>query len=155
MKEKTVCFTGHRDISGVKSLVIKHKLKCTIIKLIAEGYCYFVTGGALGFDTLAEQTILELQKNYPQIKLILVLPCISQANKWSKEDKMVYESIKRKADSVVYTSQNYFRGCMHKKNRYLVDSSSVCICYCTKKTGGTAYTIDYAQKKRLQIINLA
>ena len=72
-----------------------------------------------------------------------------------KEDKMVYESIKRKADSVVYTSQNYFRGCMHKRNRYLVDSSSVCICYCTKKTGGTAYTTDYAQKKRLQIINLA
>ena len=43
---------------------------------------------------------------------------------------------------------------MHKRNRYLVDNSSVCICYLTEATGGTAYTVDYAQTKNLTVINL-
>ena len=129
-------------------------MKTTIIDLIHQGYLYFGAGGALGFDTLAEKAVLELKKNYPQIKLILVLPCISQAKSWSSTDKEVYEQIKKKADKVIYTSQEYTRGCMHKRNRHLVDNSSVCICYLTKESGGTAYTVDYALKKGLSIINL-
>ena len=108
----------------------------------------------MGFDTLAEKTVLELRKTYPQIKLILVLPCISQAKSWSNTDKEVYEEIKKKADKVVYTSQEYTRGCMHKRNRHLVDNSSVCICYLTKENGGTAYTVNYALKRGLSVINL-
>lgn len=44
---------------------------------------------------------------------------------------------------------------MFKRNRHLVDNSSVCICYQTKETGGTAYTVEYARKHGLRIINLA
>ena len=43
---------------------------------------------------------------------------------------------------------------MHKRNRHLVDNSSVCVCYLNKENGGTAYTVDYAGKKGLEIINL-
>lgn len=155
MKEKTVCFTGHREIPFLKAGAIKHMLKKTLENLIERGYCYFGAGGALGFDTLAAQTVLELKSKYPQIRLILVLPCLSQADRWSDRDKAVYEDIKNRADKVVYTAQEYFKGCMHKRNRHLVDNSSVCICYLTRKTGGTAYTVDYADKNGLQVINIA
>ena len=66
-----------------------------------------------------------------------------------------YERIKALADKVVYTSQEYTKGCMHRRNRHLVDHSSVCVCYLTKKDGGTAYTVDYAEKQGLEIVNLA
>ena len=66
-----------------------------------------------------------------------------------------YERIKALADKVVYTSQEYTKGCMHKRNRHLVDHSSVCVCYLTKKDGGTAYTVDYAERQGLEVINLA
>lgn len=155
MKEKTVCFTGHREIPFLKAGAIKNMLKKTIEDLIERGYCYFGAGGALGFDTLAAQTVLELKSKYPQIRLILVLPCLSQADRWSDRDKAVYEDIKNRADKVVYTAQEYFKGCMHKRNRHLVNNSSVCICYLTRKTGGTAYTVDYADKNGLQVINIA
>ena len=56
---------------------------------------------------------------------------------------------------MVYTSQEYTKGCMHKRNRHLVDHSSVCVCYLTKKDGGTAYTVDYAERQGLEVINLA
>lgn len=154
-REKTCCFTGHRKIPPEKKDEITRQLKETLIRLIDKGFLYFGVGGALGFDTMAEQVVLSLKKEHPQIKLILVLPCTSQANAWSAEDKKVYQEIIRKADKVVYTSQEYFRGCMQKRNRHLIDCSSVCICYLTKDTGGTAYTVRYAISKGLRIENVA
>lgn len=155
MKDDTVCFSGHRKIPPEQVDALARRLRLTIINLIEDGYIYFLTGGALGFDTLAAQTILALRTNYPQIQLILALPCVSQADKWSSIEKATYEEIKESADKVVYTSEEHTKGCMHKRNRYLVDNSSICVCYLTESTGGTAYTVLYANKKKLNVINVA
>ena len=34
--------------------------------------------GALGFDTIAAQAVLSVKETYPEVKLILVLPCENQ-----------------------------------------------------------------------------
>ena len=155
MRAKTCCFTGHREIPLLQRHRIAKKLQQEIIKLIQEGVVYFGAGGALGFDTLAAQTVLRMKAQYSEIKLILVLPCESQADRWDEKDRRVYEEIKLKADKVKYTSIAYTSGCMHKRNRHLVDNSSVCVSYMTKNTGGTAYTVDYAKKNHVRVINLA
>lgn len=155
MKNKTVCFTGHRKIKEKDKDNIEDNLKTTVAELITKGYMYFGVGGALGFDTLAALTVLSLKKVYPNIKLILVLPCKSQTNGWQDKDKQIYEWIKIKADKVVYTSEEYSRGCMHKRNRHLVDNSSICVCYLTENKGGTFYTVEYAKSKNLKVINIA
>lgn len=155
MREKTCCFTGHRKLPFWGRRKVAAKLEKTIINLIDRGIRFFGAGGALGFDTLAAQTVLRLKKKYPDIKLILVLPCLTQARGWPTEDVEEYERIKAQADKVIYTAQEYTKGCMHKRNRHLVDHSSVCVCYLTKDNGGTAYTVDYAEKRGLEIINLA
>ena len=85
----------------------------------------------------------------------MVLPCRSQIRGWPQADIDIYEEIKRRADKVTYTSENYFRCCIQKRNRHLVDNSSICICYLTKPTGGTAYTVNYARRCGLQILNIA
>ena len=155
MKEKTCCFTGHRDIpSGAYQLIFK-KTEEMVESLIQKGYLYFGAGGALGFDTIAAFTVLKLKERYPNVRLILVLPCLAQTRGWSKEDVEIYEDIKSKADKVVYTSQEYTRGCMHKRNRHLVDNSSACTAYLTDSKGGTAYTVDYAEKHGLTVFNIA
>ena len=155
MKSKTCCFTGHRKIPGDELPQIKTKLKNTIIELINNGVIYYGAGGALGFDTLAALTVLELKQQYPQIKLILVLPCNNQTRNWRQSDIELYEIIKSQADKVVYTSEHYYSGCMQKRNRHLVDNSCYCICYKTHDTGGTAYTVKYATEKQLNILYLA
>ncbi len=155
MKLRTCCFTGHRHLPENQKEEIAERLEKAVVSLIHSGYLYFGAGGALGFDTLCAKTILRLRQSYPGIKLILVLPCVSQADRWHPEDKAVYREIMGQADKVVYTSQEYTRDCMFKRNRHLVDNSSVCICYQTKATGGTAYTVEYAKKRGLRIINLA
>ena len=155
MRGQTVCFTGHRKIPLVQLHTLKKRLRNEIISLVGQDYRYFGAGGALGFDTIAAQAVLDVKRDHPQVRLILVLPCLSQADRWSDNDKAVYEEIKDKADKVVYTSQEYTKDCMFKRNRHLVDGSSVCICYLTEQTGGTAYTVKYAKKNNLRVINLA
>lgn len=153
--EKTCCFTGHRNIPANEYEKIENTLEETIISLIKKGVCYFGAGGALGFDTMAALTILKLKEKYPHIKLILVLPCENQTYKWQQKDIDIYENIKSKCDKYVYTSKNYYNGCMFKRNKHLVNNSKYCICYLTKKTGGTAFTVNYAIKNDLTVINIA
>ncbi len=155
MKERTACFTGHRTIPFLQRRKIEKRTEEALIEAIKQGYRFFGAGGALGFDTLAAQTVLRLKKTYPKIKLILVLPCLSQTRGWRSEDIAEYERIKAAADKVVYTSQEYTRDCMFKRNRHLVDNSSLCIAYLMENTGGTAYTVDYARFKGLIIKNVA
>ena len=126
-----------------------------MIEAIEQGYRYFGCGGALGFDTLAAQTVLRLRETYPEIRLILVLPCRNQTRGWKQDDVAEYDRIIKAADKVTYTSEQYYSGCMHKRNRHLVDSSSLCICYLTEQSGGTAYTVNYARSLGLKIVNVA
>ena len=155
MKDQTACFTGHRTLPYFQKQIIKKKTKKVLIDAIEQGYRYFGAGGALGFDTLAAQTVLELKNEYPQIRLILVLPCHDQTRGWKEADVAEYERIMKAADKVTYTSEQYYSGCMHKRNRHLVDNSSLCICYLTEPSGGTAYTVNYARSLDLKIINVA
>ena len=140
LRAQTVCFTGHRRIPENELPIIKERLRENAVGLIERGYRFFGAGGALGFDTLAAQTVLELRAVYPQIRLILVLPCKGQTAKWSAHDVRVYDEILRQADKVVYLNECYTDGCMHERNRYLVDNSAVCVCYLRRDFGGTAYT---------------
>ena len=155
MINQTCCFTGHRKIPSDQLESVTQRLRDAVIASIKDGYLYFGAGGALGFDTLAAKIVLELRTIYPEIKLILVLPCLDQAEKWNEEDKEEYERIKSLADKVVYTSGNYFNGCMQRRNRHLIDNSSLCICYLTERIGGTAYTVNYAKDKGCMVVNLA
>lgn len=154
MRLQTACFTGHREIPAAERSGILREVTDTVRSLYERGYRTFCAGGALGFDTIAAQAVLALRKTYPDIRLHLILPCKNQAARWSAGDQTVYETIKAAADEVTYTAEEYTRYCMHVRNRRLVDESSVCICYLKKPTGGTAYTVNYAEQKGLQIVEI-
>ena len=155
MKNQACCFTGHRNIPAEKYPEIQRNLMFKIAELIQEGICHFYTGGAVGFDTMAALAVLKMKKEFPHIRLILVLPCRDQTRGWHEADKKIYGHILQQADKAVYVSENYDEDCMQKRNRYLADSSSVCVCYLTCSKGGTAYTVGYARQKGLRMINLA
>ncbi len=155
MKEKTVCFTGHRDIPAAVRKDVLKRLARTVGELYLEGYRTFCAGGALGFDTLAAAVVLVLRKKRPDVHLHLILPCADQAKGWQQADIDMYEAIKKEADEVTVVAPHYTRGCMHDRNRRLVDESAVCVAYMTKASGGTAYTVDYAKKQGLPVINIA
>ena len=154
MITQTCCFTGHRHIPTQDLPDLYPALSHAIQTLIQQGYRYFGSGGALGFDTLAAVEVLRLKKQFPHIRLILVLPYPRHWQRWKKADADQFQRILASADKTVWTSRRYERGCMAKRNRHLVDCSSACVCYLRRHPSGTAYTVEYAKKKGLSIVAL-
>lgn len=154
MREQTCCFTGHRDISTEVKPYIAKQLERILRNLIGEGIRYFGSGGARGFDLMAADAVLQLKKEFPHIRLIMVLSCRDQTLGWRGEDLRHYERVLSQADKVVYVQEKYTPGCMQKRNRHLVDNSSVCVAYCTREYGGTAYTVRYALRQSVKTMQV-
>ena len=153
-REMTCCFTGHRYIEAAKENIIKKRVEEEIENLIEKGVVYFGSGFARGFDLIAASAVLKL-KEKNKIWLIAVIPCKDQDKYWNNDERCFYDELLKKVDKTVILSEYYYNGCMYKRNRHLVDFSSYCICYKNKDSGGTAYTVSYAAKKGLNIINIA
>ena len=85
----------------------------------------------------------------------MALPCRNQDIKWSQDDKNTYQKLLAFADKIVYVSENYYDGCMEKRNIYLVEHSKFCIAYLKHMRSGTAQTVFIAKKQGLTIFNLA
>ena len=155
-RETACCFTGHREIATGDVDGIWERLKHEIERLYTQnGITIFYAGGATGFDALASKAVIECRVVHPSIRLVIVMPHKEQTNRWSMEEKTQHEHIKCSADEVICLAEHYYRGCMQRRNRHMVERSSVCICYLTQDTGGTAYTVRYARKRGLSVINLA
>lgn len=151
------CFTGHRRVPAQDMLAVRQRLRREIARLAGdEGVRDFLAGGAVGFDTLAAQEVVEAREEIPGLRLVLVLPCMGQESRWPQREAAVYRTLLRQADEILYTAEVYQRGCMFQRNRYLVDHSAYCLCYLRDTArGGTAYTVRYARQQGLQVINLA
>ena len=153
---KTACFTGHRnlncDIEDLKSRLY-NALERAIVN---AGITDFYNGAAIGWDMLTAQTVLQLREKYPQIKLHMILPCSpeNQSCKWSENQKQIYFSILKQADSVEQISERYFDGCMKQRNARMIELSDCCFCYWDgNMKSGTVQTIRMAQRKHIMIIN--
>ena len=129
-------------------------LDAELDRLIVAGVNTFRGGGAIGFDTLAELKVIEKKKQYGFIKLELILPCKDQTKKWGERDRTIYEYIASEADAIRYITDTYTSTCMHERNRGLVNGSDFCLTYLADEVGGTAYTVDYAKKHNVDVINL-
>lgn len=151
----TCCFTGHRKIDGEAMQELSKLLDGVLDRLIASGVTKFRTGGAVGFDTLVALKVLERREENPSLSLELYLPCRNQADAWGERSRAYYDHILSRADRVIYIRERYVKGCMLERNRHMVEGSQFCIGYCTNERSGSAYTLDYAKKKGVRVINLA
>lgn len=149
------CFTGHRPQSlplndnkvTIEFANIAYKLKNLIIESINNGYTYFVSGLAHGIDLLSAEFILELKQEYPFIKLECAIPYITQSNSYSLIDKKRYLEVLENADVITIINKDYKRGCLFKRNNYMISKSSLLIGVWNGKKSGTSNTINYANKK--------
>lgn len=141
-------------MSSSENKYIVKELRRTIRALAEEGYTVFRSGGALGFDTLAALVVLDMREELG-IELEVYVPCRDQDKMWSEKDKKYYNYILSAADRTFCLSEYYTPSCMHTRNRKMVDGSNCCIAFCKRNSGGTAYTVNYALKNNVRLINLA
>ncbi|MBQ2774940.1 MAG: DUF1273 family protein [Clostridia bacterium] len=154
-QNKTVCFNGHRTNrlpKGEKLKKLEKDLNMEIRKAISNGFHTFLFGACFGFDLIAASQVLKLKKEN-EICLIAVVPFKGQENRWGENLRQKYKDTLTQCDEVIVMHEHYCPGCYFDRNKYMVDNSSLIICYYDGGNGGTAQTVGYA-KTKIEILNL-
>ena len=156
-RDKTVCFSGHRPeklpdygvdlslvIRTIKSILYKEILDC-----IEHGYNIFITGLARGVDLWAGEIVLELQAKGYDAKLVAAVPYRGFGSNYKDMDKFILGNILLKADETVYLGESYSKGCLQRRNEYMINRSCRLLAVVSEYRSGTGQTIRYAEKQGL------
>ena len=160
--ETTCCFTGPRPARlpmngnefSAEIIGLKINLRAAIIDAYNDGFRFFMSGMAEGFDLFAAETVLELKSELEDIALVAVLPFSEAPKRHSAKTVKRMENVLSKADAVISLSENYFSGCEHRRNIYMADNSTRIIGYYNGLSGGTAHCWNYSADKNLELVNL-
>jgi uncharacterized phage-like protein YoqJ len=169
---KTVFFTGHRnkDLFNGLEQTNPHKLSVyeyprlqTLTESLVQefwnaGYDTFISGGAIGFDQIAANAVLEVKRKFEydsdDMRIIIARPFPSQDAVWPSHVKECFRALLAKVDCVVDVDFDpYAPWKMQKRNEWMVDQASVGIaCWNGKEHGGTWNCIQYARKKQKPLV---
>lgn len=162
MNNNALCFTGHRpqklpygfDEENELCIRLKARLTAEIEIKIECGVDTFLCGMALGTDIWCGEIVIKLKEQFPNIRLIACIPHTGQEKSWNDDYKERYARLLDSADHSIVLYVRYVRGCMQKRNRYMVDNSAHMIAVYNGSAGGTQTTVEYAKRKGLDIIIL-
>ena len=156
----TCCFSGYRvekmpfPANDSRMEALTAALDRAIQDAATLGYTGFFTGMSTGFDLWAAEAVLRARNTLP-VQLFCAIPFDRQADRYPPEWKRRFNHCLLAADRVFALSRDYYTGCYAARNRFMVDASSLLICYFDGKPGGTAQTVRMAEQSGLRIVNLA
>ena len=144
-----VTFCGHRDF--VESTDIEKRLAALIEKYARESdRLIFYNGGYGNFDYFAAKCVQRLQERYSNIRNCLILPYIDQ----TFLDRI--EIFKNHFDETIYPPLETIprKYAIIRRNEWMIDSADIIIAYVKYSWGGAARTLEYAQRKKKNIIQI-
>ena len=147
-------FSGHRTIKQSHRAKISALIMRAIEYAYGEGCRSFYSGGAIGFDTLAAQQVIRFRMSHPDVRLILLLPCVDQDAKWTSAQKDMYSHLLREANKTAYISDSYTDTCIKRRNEALATVADIMICYLSRRTSGTGQTVALAKSLGQRVYNL-
>ena len=158
----TCCFTGHRtgklpwglDEADPRCLALKLELAARLEGIRESGFRHFLCGMAAGCDLYFAEAVLALREQDPLVTLEAAVPCDSQAASWTRALQRRYEKLLAACDTVSFVQHRYTPGCMMRRNRYMVDRSSLLLACFDGTPGGTMNTILYAQREGVQVLTI-
>jgi uncharacterized phage-like protein YoqJ len=162
-REQSCSFTGHRpsklpwgeDETDDACVKLKSLIYDAVIAVNDGGISHFICGMATGCDMYFSEAVLSLREERPGITLEAAIPFEGQAVKWSDRDKERHRRLTEACDYITVVQSGYSPDCMMRRNRYMVDNSSVLIAAYNGRKGGTMQTILYAMRQDLNIIELS
>jgi uncharacterized phage-like protein YoqJ len=131
---------------------IKKALKKNIIQLIEnEALEWVLISGQQGVELWTAEVIIELQEDFPDLKLAVITPFLEQEANWKEEKQEHYQFILAQADFVdsltkrPYENPSQFR----MKNHFFINKSNgLLILYDEETPGSPKYILDIARKKQ-------
>lgn len=172
--KETATFTGHRpnklygyDLGDRKyQILAKEIFKIAEYLVLEKGVKYFISGCALGTDTVSFFAIEHLKRKYPnkEIKNILAIPYSSISNSWkSNIDIDRFQRMKLSCDGYIevdslsqynpygYSIGEYHKNKLNKRNEFMVDYSSFIIAITLGLSSGTENCLNYLRDNRKDV----
>ena len=155
MRLHRCCFTGHRpEKIGIPEEMVIDLLDKAISEAIRAGYSTFISGMARGVDIWAAEIVLKYRDAGAPIKLICASPFEGFETSWKAEWQNRYKAIMKKADLRRFICEKYSKACFQIRNEWMVNHSSCVIAVYNGETGGTRNTIAYANKNKVEVLNV-
>ena len=160
--DNTCCFTGHRpnklpwafNEEDERCIALKRRIYDIIEAVTLSGIRHFICGMAQGCDMYFCEQVIELRKKYTHITIEAAIPCETQSMRWSEWMRNRYAFLIQQCDYETMLQTAYTPDCMIKRNKYMVNNSSVLIAVFDGTFGGTMQTVNYAMKKKREIIQI-
>lgn len=159
---KTCAFTGHRPNGfsfgynefSLDCINLKHAIHNAIRELHEKGIKYFITGCAMGVDMWAAEEVMELKKEFDDIKLLAAVPFEGMEERWSDSFKERYRNIISNCDRVKYICNGYTKNCYLVRDRFMVDHADMILAVYDRKkrNSGTGYTVNYAMETEKPVV---
>lgn len=144
--------TGHRppDLGGYSEQafqVLVELAKRHIARIEPKGV---IQGMALGWDQACAVACLDLGVPYAAY-----IPFEGQAKVWPKASRARWEELRAKAKYEEVFGKKYDQHLLIKRNQAIVnDSEKILTCFNGYPYSGTANALEFAKKKKLEIINV-
>ena len=150
------CVTGHRskgfpfshDDYCMEYMIYQYVLHNEVERLLREDYRDFVCGMAEGADLDFAQAVMYYRSAEGSISLEAALPYPIRPSKRITKYSDNRDDILCGCDRITIVSPYYHKGCMQKRNQYMVDKSDLVLAiWNSEHSGGTWNTIHYALSK--------
>ena len=158
----TCSFTGHRetklpwgyDENDMRCIKLKHLIGDAIEAVYISGIRHFICGMATGCDMYFGEAVIGLRTVHSDISLEAAIPWEGQSRAWSEAQKKRYLRLVEACDYHTLIQNNYSADCLMRRNRYMVDNSSVLNAAYNGRSGGTMNTLLYAMRRGIEVIQL-
>lgn len=161
-RQESCCFTGHRpgklpwkyNESDPRCVRLKARIADAVEAAYAEGYRHFLCGMAQGCDLYFCEIIQAFRNTHPDVTVEAAIPCPTQADGWPAKERDRYRKLLAACDLETIVSAEYSAGCMQRRDRYMVDHASLLIAAFDGSAGGTRYTVGYAMKRGISVVDV-
>ena len=161
-REHTCCFTGHRpeklpwgtNEADIRCAALKRKIRDALDAAYEEGMRHFICGMARGCDFYFAEAVLDLRSEHPEVTLEAAIPCAEQSAAWSAAHRVRWQEITDRCDKRTVLQPFYTPDCMLRRNRYMVDHSSLVIAVYDGSNGGTRRTLEYALISKVPFVDI-
>ena len=161
-RQISCCFTGHRPAKlpwgsreeDPRCAALKRRIADALEAAYQEGSRHFLCGMALGCDLYFCEAVLRLRAARPDVTLEAAIPCPTQAGAWPPAQRERYARLVAACDYETVVSARYTSACMHRRDRYMVDHASLLIAAFDGTPGGTRYTVEYAIRRGVSVVDL-
>ncbi len=147
-----ITFIGHRTLYNRNDLY--EKVSETIFERATHSETVsFYCGGYGEFDQLCARVSRSVKETKPNSEVVFITPYITESQQKNLRDLLKSNLY----DAIIYPPlENVpLKFAISKRNEWMVNQADLIIAYVTHTHGGAYKTLEYARRKKKQIINLA